>query len=78
MKVKNLIETCKDFSRINIWTSNNDYPISYIPTDAKEIYSVEIFKEIYSVEILKAIPEEILNAPVSSWYMTNDILTIYI
>jgi len=69
MKVKNLIETCQDFSRINIWESNNDDPISYDPTDTTEIYSVEI---------LKAIPDNILNESVQAWYMTNNILTIYI
>lgn len=69
MTVKNLIETCQDFSRINVWESNNDDPISYDPTDATEIYSVEI---------LKAIPETVLNTTVQSWYMTQNILTIYI
>lgn len=69
MKVKNLIETCQDFSRINIWESNGDDPISYDPTEAKEIYSVEI---------LKAIPETVLNSTVQAWYMTDNILTVYI
>lgn len=69
MKVKNLIETCQDFSRINIWQSNNDDPISYDPTDTTEIYSVEI---------LNAIPDNILDATVQAWYMTQNILTIYI
>lgn len=69
MRVKDLIETCQDFDRINIWESNNDDPISYDPTDTTEIYSVEV---------IKAIPDNILNTTVQAWYMTQNILTIYI
>lgn len=68
MKVKDLVFTCQEFQLVNIWYNEDEDPISYDPTEARQVLSATSANEM----------TKYFEETVQAWYMTNDILTIYI